>query len=279
MNDDFLHRLRRAPPLEFAARLRSRLQLPAGTHFASRFRVRVWLAVLLGGTTLAVASPRIREVASHVWKSLIAVTNNADTSEQPHPDAAFGPDKARSPAQRSTSTSSNVTAGTIEVPRGERDSVIRGVSQKLRIAGATTKFSSDSGSLNALLNANTIQCVFKDGLGSMQTDGKLRPQTAAWGGGTVTFEIVDISEGTARVSGGIDSPAGETDVAITVTNTGLYFSFLDSRGGNLTITGVFADPEVAGRFKAVTSFLGSPDYAIQFYGSCTIGLAKLRTSR
>ena len=45
MNDDFLHQLRRPPPLGFAARLRIKLNLPAETNGAPKFRgVSTWVS-------------------------------------------------------------------------------------------------------------------------------------------------------------------------------------------------------------------------------------------
>ena len=73
MSDDFLHRLRVQPPLEFTIRLAANLQvLPGATRSARRFPIRrAWpVFVLLAGAAFAAASPEVRTIVFHAWSTL-----------------------------------------------------------------------------------------------------------------------------------------------------------------------------------------------------------------
>src|ERR1700679_3804571 len=97
MNDDFLHRLRVQPPLEFTIRLAANLQvLPGGTRSAQRFPIRrAWPAlVLLAGTVFAAASPAVRTIVSHAWSTLFTAYRNAVPAEAPEAVLALTPKSA-----------------------------------------------------------------------------------------------------------------------------------------------------------------------------------------
>ncbi len=116
MNDDFLHRLRVQPPLEFTIRLAAKLQAPARTtRSARRLRIRrAWPAlVLLAGTAFAAASPAIRAIVSHAWSTLFTAYGNAVPAEAPEAVLALRPKSAsegapavpvQAPAQPSVSS-------------------------------------------------------------------------------------------------------------------------------------------------------------------------------
>jgi hypothetical protein len=91
MNDDFLHRIRVQPPLDFVARLGTRLQLPSTTsRLPPRLRLlRAWPGlVLLGAAALAAASPAVRTIVTHVWNVLFTANSDALLSQAPQPSAA-----------------------------------------------------------------------------------------------------------------------------------------------------------------------------------------------
>jgi hypothetical protein len=120
MNDDFLHRLRVQPPLEFTIRLAANLQvLPGATRSARRFPIRrAWPAlVLLAGMAFAAASPAVRTIVSHAWSTLFTAYSNAVPAEAPEAVLALTPKSAsegapavpaQAPAQ--PSLSSNLTS-------------------------------------------------------------------------------------------------------------------------------------------------------------------------
>jgi formylglycine-generating enzyme required for sulfatase activity len=93
MNDDFLHQLRRPPPLGFAARLRIKLNLPAETNGAPKFRVvSTWVALaLLGGAAFAAASPGVRAIVTHIWSALVAAKSDSVPIEQARSVATLRP--------------------------------------------------------------------------------------------------------------------------------------------------------------------------------------------
>jgi hypothetical protein len=97
MNDDFLHRLRVQPPLEFTIRLAANLQvLPGATRSARRFPIRrAWPAlVLLAGAAFAVASPAVRTIVSHAWSTLFTAYSNAEPAGAPEAVLALTPKSA-----------------------------------------------------------------------------------------------------------------------------------------------------------------------------------------
>jgi hypothetical protein len=101
MNDDFLHRLRVQPPLEFTIRLAAKLQMPPGaTRSARRSRIRrAWPAlVLLAGTAFAAASPAVRAIVSHAWSTMFTAYSNAVPAEAPEAVLALSPKSASEPA-------------------------------------------------------------------------------------------------------------------------------------------------------------------------------------
>jgi uncharacterized protein (TIGR03435 family) len=120
MNDDFLHRLRVQPPLEFSVRLAANLQVPPGaTRSARRSPIRrAWPAlVLLAGAAFAAASPAVRAIVSHAWSTLLTVYSNAVPAVAPEAVLAPRPKSAsegapavpaQAPAQ--SSLSSNLTS-------------------------------------------------------------------------------------------------------------------------------------------------------------------------
>jgi hypothetical protein len=80
MNDDFLHRLRVQPPLEFTNKLAGILQVrPGGNRSVRRFLIRrAWPALaLFAGMAFAAASPAVRAIVSHAWNALFAANGDA----------------------------------------------------------------------------------------------------------------------------------------------------------------------------------------------------------
>ena len=127
-----------------------------------------------------------------------------------------------------------------------------------------------------LKNAMMIRCEFKPGATGYWQDQNLSVSLFEWQGGPVTFEVVDLSAGTARMLGGVGttgSQDGVIDVMVAATGTGLHFSaFTPTRV--LVVATVFANLDRSGRYRAVMSRHGTPTFyeniSEQNYGSCDI---------
>ena len=133
-----------------------------------------------------------------------------------------------------------------------------------------------------LKNAMMIRCEFRPGATGYWQNQNLSVSLFEWQGGPVTFEVVDLSAGTARMLGGVGatgSQEGVIDVMVAATGTGLHFSaFTPTRV--LVVSTVFANLDRSGRYRAVMSRHGTPTFydniSEQNYGSCDIGLPQLR---
>jgi hypothetical protein len=133
-----------------------------------------------------------------------------------------------------------------------------------------------------LKNAMMIRCEFKPGATGYWQNQNLSVSLFEWQGGPVTFEVVDLSAGTARMlgsDGATGSQEGVIDVMVTATSTGLHFSaFTPTRV--LVVATVFANMDRSGRYRAVMSRHGTPMFydniSEQNYGSCDIGLSQVR---
>jgi len=134
--------------------------------------------------------------------------------------------------------------------------------------------SGDSVPLDKLLNSMRVRCVFDRGAGGYWPSGKLFPHTAAWQGGPIEFESVDILDNRARLTGdpGVTGTLeGVTEIRVTATGSGLHFSGFKP-DGELFATTVFGALDSDGRYLAVMSTHGtSLDHeSAQFYGACSL---------
>jgi hypothetical protein len=133
-----------------------------------------------------------------------------------------------------------------------------------------------------LKHAMMIRCDFKPGATGYWMNQKLDVSLFQWQGGPITYEVVDLDAGTARMlgsDGATGSKVGVIDVMVTATSTGLHFSaFTPTRV--LVVATVFANLDASGRYRAVMSRHGSPTFheniSEQNYGSCDIALSELR---
>jgi hypothetical protein len=104
------------------------------------------------------------------------------------------------------------------------------------------------------------------------------PHGAAWQGGEIVFQGVDVASGKAEMTGtqgATGSSEGATDVQVTATDSGLHFSGFTPRG-ELVVTSVYGAVDNSGRYRAVMSRHGTAlaHESAQFYGNCDIPLAK-----
>jgi hypothetical protein len=128
--------------------------------------------------------------------------------------------------------------------------------------------------LDKLLDAFRVRCTFGAGAGGQWPAGKIFPHTAAWQGGPIDFDTIDLTGSTARLianTGVTGSVEGVLDVRVTPTATGLHFAAFNPRG-DLILTSVYAARDASGAHRAVLTMNGPglDNESAQFYGSCTL---------
>lgn len=137
-----------------------------------------------------------------------------------------------------------------------------------------TQRSGDVDPLDKLLNSMRVYCLFDPGAGAFWAKGQLAPHSAAWQGGPIDFESIDLVEKTAQMlgsQGATGSLEGKMQVRVTATDSGLHFSGFKSDGELIAIT-VYGALDAQGRHRAVMSGHGTRfDYeSSQFYGGCSV---------
>lgn len=146
----------------------------------------------------------------------------------------------------------------------------------------------DAGPFASLLDKGRIVCEFGPGNGAGWPDGRLWVHDAEYQGGTTTIDF-DLAQGTARVSGSVDTPEGFLDGQFHRRSGALHFIGFTPDGSpieSLIVMTVFAAKDVDGLFVAVMSRhtgihgdivrgSGPPDldseyhhWPSQFYGAC-----------
>jgi hypothetical protein len=194
-------------------------------------------------------------------------TRHADTSHSVSPDAT---------AREKAASEDAVSTPMILSPLHSGDSLDRESNTPADATDRAAKARED------LKHAMMIRCDFKPGATGFWANQNLNVSLFQWQGGPITFEVVDLGAGTARMlgsDGATGSQEGVIDVMVTATNTGLHFSaFTPTR--ILVVATVFANLDASGRYRAVMSRHGSPTFyeniSEQNYGSCDIGLSELR---
>ena len=132
--------------------------------------------------------------------------------------------------------------------------------------------SADSKLPGDLQKSAKLWCKYDPGNGAHLQDGIITKYDLAYQGGPVTFETIDISAGTARMTGSpgaTGSLEGVLDVLASNTRAGLHFSAVNSRG-ELMLTTVFGAVDKNGRHPSVMTTHGMHLFngSYQIYGSC-----------
>ena len=130
-----------------------------------------------------------------------------------------------------------------------------------------------------LKKAMMIRCEFKPGATGYWQNQNLSVSLFEWQGGPVTFEVVDLSAGTARMLGvgATGSQDGVIDVMVTGSGTGLHFSaFTPTRV--LVVATVFANLDATGRYRAVMSRHGTPTFYETFPSKTTAAVTSVSLS-
>jgi hypothetical protein len=126
-----------------------------------------------------------------------------------------------------------------------------------------------------LLNAAGVKCDFSQGNGGSWQNQALTVGTAAWQGGPILYDSINIASGTARMTGPTILTGSATEganVTAAATNTTIHLYGVASNG-TLTSTTIFgAARNAAGHYNAVISYHGpnihNDQESAQFYGTC-----------
>ena len=123
------------------------------------------------------------------------------------------------------------------------------------------------------MEAFRVDCLYGPGYGGNWSNGVASPHTAAWQGGQITFDTIDLAKGTALLkttSGLTRTENGELEVSVQATQTGLHFTVF-APGGELIVATVYGTLDAQRRNATVASFHGPHlgNESAQFYGACT----------
>jgi hypothetical protein len=134
--------------------------------------------------------------------------------------------------------------------------------------------SAASSPLRGLMDTLMLRCQFDPGHGANWSNGNPVVHSAAFQGGPVVYQIVDLDFGQAFAQ----ENTGTTEVRVAATNTGFHFSGF-TRRGELVVVTAYAAVDQSGSYRAVMSRhgMGFENESAQFYGSCDTSLTKLPT--
>jgi hypothetical protein len=130
---------------------------------------------------------------------------------------------------------------------------------------------SDDAPLTGLQTAEKISCRFDPG-NAARVNGSNNMSMYELADRPITYDSIDITAGTARMTGSIGatgSREGVLEMQMVATHAGLHFSAVNSRG-ELLLTTVFGALDEGGRRWAVMTVHGrqADDGSFQVYGSC-----------
>jgi hypothetical protein len=128
--------------------------------------------------------------------------------------------------------------------------------------------------LDKLLNSMSVYCTFDAGAGGQWPQGRVLAHTAAWQGGPLEFDSINLAEHTAlltRHPWATAMTGDPTTLWVTATDAGLHFSGFKP-DGELLATTVFGALDSQGRYRSVLSLHGTrlDHESAQFYGWCTV---------
>ena len=131
----------------------------------------------------------------------------------------------------------------------------------------------DFAPLDKLLNSMSAYCQFDAGAGGMWPHGRVMAHTAAWQGGPLEFDAINLVEQTTQMTRNpwqTDTAEG-TPLRVTASNSGLHFSGIKPDGELIAVT-VFGALDSDQRYRAVVSLHGTrlDHESAQFYGWCTV---------
>lgn len=129
----------------------------------------------------------------------------------------------------------------------------------------------------SLLSASSVKCDFSQGNSGTWQNQALTVGTAAWQGGPLMYDSINLAAETARMTGNAILTGSVTEganVTAAATNSALHLYGVASNG-TLTSTTLFgAARNAAGHYTAVMSYHGpnlhNDQESAQFYGTCDI---------
>jgi hypothetical protein len=131
----------------------------------------------------------------------------------------------------------------------------------------------DAAPIDKLLDSMSVYCTFDAGAGGYWPQGKVLAHTAAWQGGPLEFDAINLVDHTAlmtRHPWPSAAPEG-TPLGVTATDSGLHFSGFKP-DGELIVATVYGALDSEARYRAVVSLHGPRlnHESAQFYGWCTV---------
>jgi hypothetical protein len=197
---------------------------------------------------------------------------------EPRPAASAAPSAAPPPAEAPPETDA-ATAASSSDETGETGAAAIDVLPDNGVRDAPQRSTDDPARIDALLTAPRIWCDFGDGNNQgIRIGERLTTAGAAWMGGPLEFDLLDVDRGTARLVGSLGatgSRKGEVKMRVIVDGARVHFMGLLPTGTLQSIT-IYGDrsPNLgrdAGRHVAVLSRhepSGFLTYGVQFLGSC-----------
>lgn len=200
-------------------------------------------------------------------------------------DPTHEPDSSAADADLRSGVASQGEAGGNSRVAGESFSSLAGPSTNDRRSGASLAATASSRELpglnsqrgatplEGLSHTTSIRCEFSPGNGANWSDGKIQLHGAAWQGGPIVYDSVNVDAGTAHMTGSegaTGSSTGESNVHVASTSVGLHFWGVTA-GGRLIATTIYDPPVAIGRYVAVMSRHADPlveRESAQFYGTC-----------
>jgi len=229
-----------------------------------------WLAAICVGATIGYyfgsrdgSAPSSVAHPSRVANSSNAAPDTAVPASEKVPGAQAGPQAAERTAPRTpdpdigVSNAAPMPAATLGLPGGNLDARDRDTIPPL----------------DKLLGSMSVFCTFDPGAGGQWPKGRIFPHTAAWQGGPIEFDAINLAEHSAlmtRHPWAVASAESAVSVSATATGSGVHFSGFNPEGELLALT-VFGALDFQGRYRAVLSLHGTKmDHeSAQFYGWCT----------
>jgi hypothetical protein len=227
------------------------------------------IGFLLGAAAAAIIMTLLDDRHEERADSRDHVETPATFTDVPQPAAratARTPTSERATATRPDSSANLADEGSAAVP----PTPIR----TAKIPGGSPGEDQDTNlPLKRLVEAFRIDCLYGPGYGGNWSNGMPSPHTAAWQGGQITFDTIDVASGTAllKTSSGLTrTENGELEVSVQVTQTGLHFTVF-APGGELIVATVYGILDAQRKNAAVASFHGPHigNESAQFYGACT----------
>lgn len=131
---------------------------------------------------------------------------------------------------------------------------------------------SRSDSLNALLNASSLNCDIAAAQGAYWTHSGPQVHSISYQGGPFAFQALNVDTGTATMTGSAGltgSVDGQLDVRVTPTDMGVSFTAF-TRSGDLLVVTIYADRDASGHYPTVMSRHGHQfaNESAQLYGTC-----------